>query len=117
MVTKRPSSLGHTVKRYSVVGHGLLHDDDGPVVYFKDYQALLTERELLERQLNNLAAASQHLDAQAEGVQSFLEYCRKLASDYPTSMVAKSLEVIELNAEFHISQLRDQATETDQEVQ
>lgn len=42
----------------------------------------------------------------ARGVEGFIEFNRKLASDYPISMVAKALAITELNGEQYAALLR-----------
>lgn len=42
----------------------------------------------------------------AQGVEGFVEFNRKLAKDYPMAMVAKALEVTELNGEQYAARIR-----------
>lgn len=45
-------------------------------------------------------------EIQAQGCEMFVEFNRKLAKDYPTAMVAKALEVTELNGEQFAARIR-----------
>lgn len=45
-------------------------------------------------------------EIRAQGVEGFVEFNRKLAKDYPTAMVAKALEVTELNGEQYAARIR-----------
>lgn len=45
-------------------------------------------------------------EIRAQGVDGFVEFNRKLAKDYPTAMVAKSLEITELNGEQYAARIR-----------
>lgn len=54
------------------------------------------------------ATAAALADIEARGVEKFVEFNRQLASDYPMAMVAKALEVTELNGEQFAMRLRNE---------
>lgn len=50
--------------------------------------------------------AAERREWMARGVESFVKYNQALSHDYPHAMVAKALEITEVNAECHCSRIR-----------
>lgn len=72
-----------------------------------DYADIATAmRELQQRRATDSTLEKIYNKARAEGVEMFVEFNRQLASDYPMAMVAKALEVTELNGEQFAARLR-----------
>lgn len=89
--------------RNEAIMRGLMESTGNLNKYPKPITTLVDEA---LRKIETPASDAALREIRAQAVEGFVEFNRKLAKDYPMAMVAKALEVTELNGEQYAARIR-----------